>query len=100
MVPHIDSLHIILSRFRTNNQSRKDINYLIEKSYIISLSFLKVNFKSKLQFLKSDTQSIEDIAMDAIVPLFVKSKFDLLGIQSLLYLLTYNIIYFTYNIIT
>ena len=64
----------ILNKIKFSEPSRLELNFLISKSYQISISFLKSKFASKLDFLSGDQHGIEEIAMDAIVPFFVKSS--------------------------
>jgi hypothetical protein len=70
----------ILNKLNSYKLDRQELNFLIKKSYTISISFLKSKFKSNLYFLRDDVNSIEDIAMDSIVPLFVKNASGNLGI--------------------
>lgn len=74
------SIFNILDKLTTAEPTRNDLNYLIKKSYQISISFLRAKFQSKLSSLSIDAGGIEDLAMDAIVPLFVKNKENQLGI--------------------
>lgn len=75
----LDTLSI-LQKVKNSDLKREELNFLITKSYQISSSFLKTKFKSNLHFLKSEDHSIDDIAMDAIVPLFIKNNYGQLGI--------------------
>lgn len=69
-------------KLRKNDLSRHELNYLIEKSYQISSAFLKSKYGSKLSITQ---KNIDDIAMDAIVPLFtVKSNGNIGILNSLL----------------
>ena len=43
-------------------------------------AFLKSKFLSQLNYLKNDDLTVDDIARDAIIPLFVKNNSDQLGI--------------------
>lgn len=54
-------------KLRKNDLSRQELNNLIKKSYLISSAFLKSKYGSKLSVTQKD---LDDIAMDAIVPLF------------------------------
>ena len=71
----------ILNKIRFSELSRTELNLLITKSYQISISFLKSKFASKLDFLSSDQQGLEEIAMDAIVPFFVKNSQNVYGLR-------------------
>lgn len=70
----------IISKLQSSKITREDLNLLISKSYILSISFLKSKYQSKLNFLNSENRNIEDIAMDAIVPLFVKNNSGQIGL--------------------
>ena len=71
----------ILNKIRFSELTRIELNFLISKSYQISISFLKSKFASKLDFLSTDQQGLEEIAMDAIVPFFVKNSQNDYGLQ-------------------
>ena len=80
MKESIFQLHNIFTKLNKNDLSRNEQNFLIKKSYQISISFLKAKFSTKLNFLSLDESGLEDLAMDAIVPLFVKNRYNTLGI--------------------
>ena len=71
----------ILNSLKVAEPVRTELNFIIKKSYTISISFLKAKFASKLSSLSLDGNGLEDLAMDAIVPLFVKNKEGVLGIS-------------------
>ncbi len=71
----------ILNKIKFSEPTRIELNFLISKSYQISISFLKSKFASKLDFLSGDQQGIEEIAMDAIVPFFVKNSNNTYGLH-------------------
>lgn len=73
-------LKIIFKKVSTSDLSRKEINYLIDISYRISISFLKSKFKNKIIFINDDENTIEDIAMHSIVTLFTKNINGQIGI--------------------
>jgi len=73
-------LNIILS-LKLNSLTTSELNFLIKHCYQVSYSILKVKFASKIKFEKDSTLTLEDIAMDAIVPLFVNNKNGVLGIK-------------------
>lgn len=75
------SIFDILNRLKDADPVRTELNFIIKKSYTISISFLKAKFSSKLSSLSLDGNGLEDLAMDAIVPLFVKNKEGVLGIS-------------------
>lgn len=75
------SIFDILNGLKDSDPPRIELNFLIKKSYQISISFLKAKFSTKLSSLSLDGNGIEDLAMDAIVPLFVKNKEGVLGIN-------------------
>lgn len=82
MNPQSNNIKVLVEKVKTDLYNRIELNSLIEKTYQIALSFLKANFKTKLQFLKSDNRNIEDIAMDSIIPLFIKTTNGKLGLQN------------------
>jgi hypothetical protein len=71
----------LFEKVKFSNPSRIELNYLIAKSYTISVSFLKAKFSNNLTFLKSGEYTLEDIAMDAIVPLFVENSSGEIGLK-------------------
>lgn len=82
MIPQSDNIKLLLDKVKTSVYNRVELNSLVEYTYLIALSFLKVNFASKLKFLESENRNLEDIAMDSIIPLFVKTTNGKLGIQN------------------
>jgi hypothetical protein len=70
----------IFKKLTYTDLNREEINFLIDKSYRISISFLKTKFKTNLHFLRDDNHTLEDIAMDSIVPLFVNNSSGKLGL--------------------
>ena len=56
------------------------MNFLVDHSYKISIAFLKSKFLSQLNFLRNGDITVEDIAMDAIVPLYINNNSNQLGI--------------------
>ena len=70
----------IFKKLTHTDLNREEINFLIDKSYRISISFLKTKFKTNLHFLRDDNNTLEDIAMDSIVPLFVNNSSGKLGL--------------------
>ena len=70
----------ILINSKSRDLNRTEINQLIDKSFQISIAFLKSKFSSQLPFLKDEFYTIEDIAMDAIIPLYINNKYGELGI--------------------
>ena len=82
MGDYISNLAEILNEVQFSNISRKKINFLISKSYRISNSFLQAKFKNNLKSLQNDILTIDDIAMTAIIPLFLKNEDGEMGIKS------------------
>ena len=82
MGDYISNLAEILNEVQFSNISRKNINFLISKSYRISNSFLQAKFKNNLKSLQNDILTIDDIAMTAIIPLFLKNEDGEMGIKS------------------
>ena len=78
-----NSTHLfnILKKLQVSSLDRKEVNYLIEKSYKISFSFIRSKQGLKLNNYIDEITSLEDLAMDAIVPLFVKNSAGELGIH-------------------
>lgn len=70
----------ILKKSTHSVLTREEINFLIEKTYRISISFLRTKFKTNLHFLKDNNHALEDIAIDSVVPLFVKNTSGKLGL--------------------
>ncbi len=71
----------IINKIKTEALNTSELNFLIKHCYQISSSIIKVKFASKINFYNDTTLSIEDIAMDAIVPLFVNNKDSVIGIK-------------------
>ena len=69
----------IFKNFKNKPQSTPELNFLIKISYRISLSIIKTRFSSRLS--KNVELSFEDLAIDSIVPLFVKNKAGEYGIK-------------------
>ena len=67
----------IFEKLEKNILSRKELNYLIKKSYLISSAFLKSKYGSKIAIPQ---KNFEDIAMDAIVPLFTEKSNGKIGL--------------------
>lgn len=80
MIKKTVTLKNLFSKLNSTELNRDELNFLIKKSYQISISFLKSKFSSKLNFLSLNENGLNDLAMDAIVPLFVKNKDNILGI--------------------
>ena len=80
MLQNPNLLKFIFDKVRTSELSREEINYLIEKSYRISITFIKSKFKNKIIFINDDENTIEDIAMNSIVSLFTKNANGQIGI--------------------
>ena len=74
-------LKVIFDKIKTSYPSRGEINYIIETSFQISISFLKSKLKNKIIFIRDDENDIEDIAMNAIVPLFTNNSEGKIGIS-------------------
>ena len=74
-------LYKILHNIKLQKQTTTELNLLIKHSYQISLSFLKSRFPADNPFLKTESLSLEDLAMDAIVPLFVNNSEGILGLN-------------------
>ena len=72
----------ILNDIKFSVLCREKLNFLISKSYCISNSFLKAKFKNKLKSLQNDILTYDDIAMTAIIPLFLENKDGEIGIKS------------------
>lgn len=51
-----------------------EINYLVEKSYLTAVSYLGINHKKIFKLLQKGEYTINDIAVDAIAPLFVPDE--------------------------
>lgn len=54
-----------------SNQRSIEINYLVEKSFLTAVSYLGINHKKIFKLLQKGEYTINDIAVDAIAPLFV-----------------------------
>lgn len=54
-----------------NNQRSSEINFLIEKAYLLASSYLGINHKNIFRLLQKGEYSINEIAVDAIAPLFI-----------------------------
>ena len=70
----------LLLKARDEELSRKEMNFLVEYSYKISIAFLKSKFLSQLNFLRNGDITVEDIAIDAIIPLYINNTSNQLGI--------------------
>jgi len=71
----------ILHNILEHKHTTAELNSLIESCYNISLSILKSKFSTNGLQLFYDGLQIEDVAMDAIIPLFVNNSEGLLGIE-------------------
>lgn len=58
--------------------SREELNFLIEKSFQISSAFIKSKYSSKINF---PDKTPDELAMDAIIPLFIKTNDGKIGIS-------------------
>ncbi len=74
----------LLKKVISEDINRTELKHLIEYSYSIALSFLRSKFRRNLSPLKTELNNLEDIALDAIVPLFVKNRTDTLGLKTIL----------------
>ncbi len=64
----------ILKNLRDQSINQKEINFLVEKSYKISIQYLRI-YQTKLsKILKQNDLTLNDIAIDAIAPLFQRDK--------------------------
>ena len=71
---------LLLEKIENHNFCKKDLDQLIQYTYNISFSFLRKSFAKRLIPSFTDQHSFEDLAIDAIVPLFIKNKRGDLGI--------------------
>jgi len=69
-----------LKLLKNNNIKPKDLNSLINYTISTAFSFLKIKKAHKCFNLSDDLQTLEDIASEAIVQLFVKNENGELGI--------------------
>lgn len=74
------SLLKVFSDLRIKKLSRSELNFLITFSYKISYSLLKAKYGQNIANITHESLSLEDIAMDAIIPLFVNNGNRKLGI--------------------
>ncbi len=78
------SLFNYLEKIQAGTISHAELNKLIEYNFKIAISFLKNYYKSKINHKAFYFLPLEDLAIDAIVPLFVKDKKGILGIKKTL----------------
>ena len=70
----------ILEKINKNIFSQKELNSLIQYSYKIASVYLKSSIARKQLPASIDIQSLDDLAIDSIVPLFVVNNAGILGI--------------------
>ena len=61
----------LLKSVKTNPEDRKSVNLLVEKSYIISLYYVKLNARKVFRQLKLEGETFEEMSIESIAPLFV-----------------------------
>jgi len=69
-----------LESLKNNNLQPKELNSLINYAISTAFSFLKIKNSYKIFNLTNDVETLEDIASEAIVQLFVKNENGQLGI--------------------
>ena len=70
----------ILLKVKSTELTRLEQNYLIKLSFSIALSFLKAKYNKSIKSIEKSFHSLDDLAMDSIVPLFVKNSEGEIGI--------------------
>ncbi|MFZ1289599.1 MAG: hypothetical protein WAR79_05900 [Melioribacteraceae bacterium] len=75
------SLLQLIQKIKNETINLTEINLLVEYSSKIAISFLKTNYKSKINYRLYYQDTIEDIAIDSIVPLFIKNNSGVLGLK-------------------
>ncbi|MBK8946910.1 MAG: hypothetical protein IPM32_16800 [Ignavibacteriae bacterium] len=68
-------------KIKNETITQTEINFLIEHTFKIAISFLKNNYKAKINHNLYYQDTIEDLAIDSIVPLFIKNNTGILGIK-------------------
>lgn len=72
---------LLLQKIQSNTITQRELKSLIEISYNIAYSFLKNFYKTKINFRSTNHDSIRDIAVDTIIPLFIRNNLGELGIK-------------------
>lgn len=72
----------IVNNLTSNNASQKEINFLAEKCIRIARSYLYSFAQNRYHGICKDPDFIDQVSIDAIVPLFVKSSNGRLGINN------------------
>lgn len=75
------SLLQLIQKTKNETLTQAEINLLIEYSLKIAISFLKNNYKSKINHSLYYQDTLEDLAIDSIVPLFIKNNSGILGLK-------------------
>jgi hypothetical protein len=75
------SSKFLLDQVQSGLYSQKELKQLIDITYNISVAFLKNSFKSKINYSLYSHDSIKDLALDTILPLFIKNNSGILGIK-------------------
>lgn len=68
-------------KIETSELNREELNFIIKKSYLLSLSFIKAKYKFFFNSIRSQESNLQDLAMDSIIPLFVKNPDGKLGLK-------------------
>ncbi len=63
-----------LSNIVANNFSHHEINTVVEKTYVIALSYIQSNYKKFRQSYLNDESIYKELAIDSITPLFNKNN--------------------------
>ena len=64
----------ILDRLNNSTEDRQALNALIETCYKVALHYVRINATRVFKQLNEGQESIEDIAIDTIAPLFLRNK--------------------------
>ena len=75
------NLYFIISRIKNDTFTNKDISQLIDYCIKTAISFLRNNYKTRINSNLFSEESISDLAIDSIIPLVVKNNEGILGIK-------------------
>ena len=64
----------ILELLKDSVANKKALNLLIENCFKIAIHYVKVNSKKVFRQLNDESESVEDIAIDSIAPLFISNS--------------------------
>ncbi|MBK7978861.1 MAG: hypothetical protein IPK06_02380 [Ignavibacteriae bacterium] len=67
------NLYFIITRIKNDTFTNKDVSQLIDYCIKTAISFLRNNYKTRINSNLFSEESISDLAIDSIIPLVVKT---------------------------